>query len=181
MEVDDNIIFNILQDFKKKEINPMQRARLIKNFRESNKWSQRQLAKYLDMSHSTLQDWEEWEGWFESGVTDGILAMCATVEEAIDVFKRYNLFTFQKVKFLVADKTGNSVVIEWSNEGLKFLERNDKIYQVSTNFITSNYKFENVPCYRYKVAASMFEDNRNAPSIDFLRGILSVTHLEFST
>lgn len=128
-----------------------------------------------------LQEWEEWEGWFESGVPDGILAKCATVEDAIDVFKKYNLFTLQKVKFLIADKSGNSVVIEWSKEGLQFLKGSDNHYQVSTNFITSNYKPENVPCYRYKIAMSMFEDNTNAPSVGFFRGILSVTHLEFTT
>jgi len=75
---------------------------------------------------STLSAWEEWEGWLESGVPDGILAKCATVEEAIAVFKKYNLFTLQKVKFLIADKTGNSVVIEWSKGALKFLKRNGK-------------------------------------------------------
>lgn len=130
---------------------------------------------------STLPDWEEWEGWFESGVPDGILAKCAIVEEAIAVFKKYNLFTLQKVKFLVADKVRNSVVIEWSNGALKFLKRNEKGYQISTNFVTSNYKPEDIPCYRYKVAKKMFEDKKKGASVDFIRGILSATHLEFTT
>ena len=130
---------------------------------------------------STLPDWEEWEGWFECGVPDGILAKCATVEEAIAVFKKYNLFTLQKVKFLVADKAGNSVVIEWSNGALRFLKRNEKDYQISTNFVTSNYKPEDIPCYRYKTAVKMFEDNKKRASVDFLRGILSATHIEFNT
>jgi penicillin V acylase-like amidase (Ntn superfamily) len=133
------------------------------------------------VADSTLQDWEEWEGWFESGVPDGILAMCATVDEAVDVFRRYNLFTLQRVKFLLADKTGNSVVIEWSKGALQFLRRGDKDYQVSTNFVTSSYKPEDVPCYRYRAAASMFEASKNARSVDVLRGVLSVTHNGFMT
>lgn len=130
---------------------------------------------------STLQDWEQWEGWLNSGVPDGILAMCATVDEAIDVFRSYNLFTLQRVKFLLADKTGNSVVIEWSKGASQFLRRGDKDYQVSTNFVTSDYRPEDVPCYRYKAAASMFEANTKARSADFLRGVLSVTHMGFTT
>lgn len=133
------------------------------------------------IADSTLQDWEQWEGWFESGVPDGILAMCATVDEAIAVFRTYNLFTLQKVKFLIADKTGNSMVIEWGKGGLQFLSRGEKTHQVSTNFVTSNYEPQNIPCYRYKSATGMFEENRKPLSVDFFRGILSVTHMEFPT
>lgn len=61
-----------------------------------------------------LPDWEEWSGWLETGVPDGILVECATVDEAVQVFKGYNLFTLNRVKFLVADKSGASAVIEWS-------------------------------------------------------------------
>ncbi|MCF7824949.1 MAG: linear amide C-N hydrolase [Candidatus Marinimicrobia bacterium] len=130
-------------------------------------------------SDPTLKDWETWEGWYTSGVPDGILAKCATVEEAIKIFQSYNLFTLQNVKFLIADKSGSSVVVEWSKGSLVFLERMDKNYQISTNFVTSNYLPEEIPCYRYKLATDIFEAHDNSTSVDFLREILSATHLEF--
>ena len=131
-------------------------------------------------SDPSLKDWEEWEGWFETGVPDGILAMCATVDEAVRVFSEYNLFTLNRVKFLVADRTGASVVIEWSRDGLIFTGRPDN-FQVSTNFVTSNYTRNEYPCGRYKVAEQILSNNDDRESIDKLRAALSAAHLEFQT
>lgn len=129
-----------------------------------------------------LPDWEEWEGWFGTGVPDGILARCATVEEAVTVFRSYNLFTLDRVKFLLADKSGASVVVEWSaSRGLSFVERGEGNFQVSTNFIASNYEPDDVPCYRYALALRMLENGNDEPAVSILRGILSATHLEFQT
>ena len=133
-------------------------------------------------SDPSLPDWEQWSGWYQSGVPDGILAKCATVEEAIEVFRGYNLFTLGKVKFLVADKTGASAVIEWSGGHLRFLRRPDaKTYQISTNFVQSDYAPTEIPCERYRIAEMMLDGGRNRHSIDGFRGILSATHLEFMT
>ena len=57
MEISDEIIFNIIQDWKKKDIHPVDRAMLLLEYQESLDISQRELARRLDMSHSTLQDW----------------------------------------------------------------------------------------------------------------------------
>ena len=57
MEISDEIIFNIIQDWKKKDIHPVDRAMLLLEYQESLGISQRELARRLDMSHSTLQDW----------------------------------------------------------------------------------------------------------------------------
>ncbi len=67
-----------------------------------------------------LPDWETWGGWLETGVPDGILAMCATVDEAVEIFRSYNLFTLGRVKFLIADRSGASVVVEWSAGACRF-------------------------------------------------------------
>ncbi len=131
---------------------------------------------------STLKDWEEWEGWLGTGVPDGILAKCATVGEANEIFKTYNLFTLRNVKFLIADRSGDSVVIEWSAEGMRFLGRGDEDYQVSTNTVTSDYATEDMPCYRYKLASRMLEEGAaGGSSSDLVRRVLSATHLEFQT
>jgi hypothetical protein len=127
-----------------------------------------------------LPFWEEWSGWFGTGVPDGILAKCATVDEAVRVFKTYNLFTLNRVKFLVCDKSGDSIVIEWSKAGLRFIER-AKDYQISTNFITSNYEPSQYPCTRYKVAEQILSTSPDRISVDMVRSILSATHMEFQT
>ena len=81
--------------------------------------------------------WEDWEGWYESGVPDGILAKCKTVDEAILIFRQYNLLTFRSIKYMVADTRGKSAVIEWSKKGLAIIERpKDTYYQISTNLKT---------------------------------------------
>lgn len=127
-----------------------------------------------------LPNWEKWPGWYETGVPDGILAKCATVDEAIRVFKSYNLFTLNRVKFLVVDKSGASTVIEWSKDGLQFIERTND-YQISTNFISSNYEPGQYPCTRYKVAEQILSAGTDRVSVDLIRSVLSATHLEFQT
>jgi len=56
----DKIIHNWLMDFKKKEVSNFERAKVINEYLTEKKLSQRELAKQLDMSHSTLQDWMIW-------------------------------------------------------------------------------------------------------------------------
>ncbi len=128
-----------------------------------------------------LPDWEEWSGWFETGVPDGILARCATVEGAIRVFQGYNLFTLARVKFLVADRSGASVVIEWHAGRLQFLRRENAPYQISTNFVESAFAAGPVPCERYSIADEMLSAMGRDFSVDRFRGVLSATHLEFRT
>ncbi|MCB2222506.1 MAG: hypothetical protein KQI35_19135 [Bacteroidetes bacterium] len=128
-----------------------------------------------------LPDWETWEGWFETGVPDGILAMCATVDDALAVFQSYNLLTFKHVKFLLADKTGRSVVLEWHDGDLRILERGLFPYQVSTNFVYSACSPDSIPCYRYTLAMRRFNDPNTDPPVVKLKKILNLTHMEFNT
>jgi len=56
----DKIIHNWLMDFKKKEVSCFERAKVIDEYLIEKKLSQRELAKQLDMPHSTIQDWMLW-------------------------------------------------------------------------------------------------------------------------
>ena len=132
------------------------------------------------VANPDLPDWEEWPGWFETGVPDGILAKCSTVNEVVQVFKGFNLFTLKKVKFLAADKSGASVVIEWARDGLTFVERTHD-YQISTNFVASNYAVGQYPCGRYAVAESILSGRSGRDPVDMLRSALSAAHLELQT
>ena len=42
-------------------------------------------------------------GGYESGVPDETLTKCATVSEAIAVFRNYNFFTLEEGKFFLAE------------------------------------------------------------------------------
>lgn len=128
-----------------------------------------------------LPDWEQWEGWFESGVPDGILAMCSTVDEALEVFRSYNLFTLNRVKFLLADAGGASAIVEWTSDGLTVVPRGDVSHQISTNFVTSSFEPGQEPCYRYRTAKETLTAPDWTTSIASLRSLLSTVHLEFQT
>ena len=124
-------------------------------------------------------DWEEWGGWYETGVPDGILSKCKTVAEALTVFKKYNLLTFRTMKYLVADSEGQSAVLEWTNDGLRITRRPyDRYYQISTNCIVADSKQDEVPCYRYRIAESIFMNHSTAPDVDLIRKVLSHSAME---
>jgi Trp operon repressor len=57
MQVPDELVFNFLCDLKKKDIDPLQRSRIIQKYMEENALSQRELSKQMGIPHSTIQDW----------------------------------------------------------------------------------------------------------------------------
>lgn len=123
-------------------------------------------------------DWEEWEGWFGTGVPDGVLAKCATVSDALRIFERYNLLTFARVKYLIADRSGASAIVEWSRDSLRIIETNGD-YQVSTNFLTSDYAPGNEPCMRFEIANRMLGEAGGEISCDLMRAVMSATCFEY--
>jgi len=114
---------------------------------------------------------------FRAGPIDYILAHCATVDDAIRFFERYNNPALARGKIPIADANGNSVVVEWGQGKLQLLRRTG-FYQISTNFVQSNYQPEDYPCTRYKNAEKMILAGPSL-SVDLIRSILSVTHSEF--
>lgn len=54
------LVYNLMCDLKKKEIEPAAKARLIQQYIASENLSQRQLARQLGIPHNTLQDWLLW-------------------------------------------------------------------------------------------------------------------------
>lgn len=127
-------------------------------------------------------NWEDWEGWHESGVPDGILAKCKTVDEAIRIFRKYNLLTFRSIKYLIADASGKSVVIEWSKKGMVIIERpKDTYYQISTNFVSADLKPEEYTCYRFRMAEKIFKDHKKKSNFELIRKVLSATAFDFNS
>lgn len=57
MNIDNDIVFNIVQDWKKREISGAQKSVFIQKILDKRNISQRALAKELGVSYSTLHDW----------------------------------------------------------------------------------------------------------------------------
>lgn len=72
-----------------------------------------------------------------------VLDKAANVEEAMSLLKNYNYYFSGDVDchFLIADKTGRTVLVEFMENDVKFIET-DKNYQIASNFIM--YKGLNV-------------------------------------
>lgn len=105
-----------------------------------------------------------------------ILATCATVEDAIELFEKYNVSALASGKYPIADRTGASVVVEYGKGQVQYVRKNG-VYQISTNFVFTNVKNENYPCTRYRIADKMLKNTENI-SLDLVRAILSATHNE---
>ena len=101
------------------------------------------------------------------------LEHCATVEEVVEVYSKYNLFFMFPYQSFFVDKNGNSVIIEGDD-----LIRKEGDYQVVTNFLQSQIDPNNIKCKRYLTAVDMLENMTNF-SIEYFTSICNATHLEY--
>ena len=115
--------------------------------------------------------------WMKGNLESQILAKYATVEQVIEVFTKYNIPHLQTGKWLVADKSGASAVLEWGQDKLQIIRREGN-YQISTNFVQSNYPKDNYPDFRYNLADKIFKSSENDISFELIRKILDATHWE---
>jgi tetratricopeptide (TPR) repeat protein len=111
-------------------------------------------------------------------VLDHLLARCATVEEALKFFEENNVPALGRGKLPLADAAGNSAVVEWGQGKLQLLRRTGH-YQISTNFVQTNYKPEDYPCHRYKMVERMILESPEI-SLDLIRATLSATHVDYT-
>jgi hypothetical protein len=110
---------------------------------------------------------------------------CATVEEAISLTKKYNWGTSLGWQVLLADATGDAVVISAGPDGeLAFTRKPEGDgYLVSTNFNLANPKntFDgSYPCWRYNKADEMLKRIKDEKdlTVDYFRSILDAVHIE---
>ncbi len=135
---------------------------------------------FIDGNALSRTDWKadpakpDYKG---ANLMDHILAHCATVDEAIAFFKKYNFDSLRWAKFPIADAQGGSVVVEWGRGKLQCIKRTGR-YQVSTNFVQSDFKPGNYPCARYKMAEKILGAT-DTVSIALVRSVLSATHSEY--
>lgn len=104
-----------------------------------------------------------------------ILAECSTAEQALSYIRKYRVPEIEDVHILLADRTGNSIVIGIYNDSLQ-VHRRRKNYQLLTNFNLTNPSYGDEPaCTRFAKADSMLSAD-SAATVDNLEKILSQTH-----
>ena len=97
-----------------------------------------------------------------------ILTRCATVDEVVQVFERYDI-GLGYVQFVFADAAGKSAIIEWLKGRLNVIDRTGD-YQVSTNFTSPMDHFDP----RNRVAVKVLNSQKEA-TIDLIRRALSAS------
>jgi hypothetical protein len=100
---------------------------------------------------------------------DRIMRQCATVAEALKIIEQYDVGMPQG-QILLADKTGDSVIIEAGN----VLLRKSSQHQVITNFRQSEVKPEEVTCGRYKAVDAALS-KAEPLSVERFRALLKQT------
>lgn len=113
------LLFNYFLDYKKKEIDKLERANLLTQYMKDNNISERELAKELGMSHSTLQDWnmyarisrEEYDSLIEKGYNQ------KQIYKVLRNTKKNNSDTFQKRVYMQAIKDCQSKLRPMVNDG----------------------------------------------------------------
>jgi hypothetical protein len=115
---------------------------------------------------------------FHGNIEAYVLAHHGSVAEVIDWFTQTNVAILSRAKFLMADRSGASAVVEWADGGLQVVRR-DGDFQISTNFVQTGRDPAHYPCYRYRTAAAILGDAEEC-SVDLVRRILAATHFEGS-
>jgi len=105
-----------------------------------------------------------------------ILQTCATVNDVRAYFEKYNTSGLGQARFPVADREGRSMVVEFAQGAVRFVTE-PAWFQVSTNFLRTDYPGTNVPCNRFRIAEKMMSA---ADTLDpaLIRAVLSATHQE---
>jgi len=105
-----------------------------------------------------------------------ILDQAATVEEALLILRNYNInFEGQTpIHYLIADASGESVIIEYINNEMRILKPKNPGWQVSTNFLLSERSPEQWPlaCSRYRHAAETLGGNDGRLDADAAMSLL---------
>jgi len=102
-----------------------------------------------------------------------VLDYAATVDEAIQLIRKYNVkFVSQPIHYMIADKNAKSAIIEFVNGEMKVIPNNE-FWQVCTNFIvTESSAPANAPCSRYNTAYSFLNQKHGALDLSDTRALM---------
>ncbi|MEJ2614854.1 MAG: linear amide C-N hydrolase [Ignavibacteriaceae bacterium] len=88
-----------------------------------------------------------------------VLDYAASTDEAVSLIQKFNFKDDEHpVHYLIADRNGESVVIEYVNKEMKVIHNNEP-FQICTNFIITGSKApSSTPCWRYNTAYNMLKN-----------------------
>lgn len=111
MNISEELLNNIILDWKKRDITPTEKSRLLKEYMKECNISERELARRLGISHSTMQDWvsmRQKKKYHESKLfevktlVDRLYYILSTRNEPID---NYTLDLMKKLIIVLEEKT----------------------------------------------------------------------------
>ena len=95
-----------------------------------------------------------------------IMEECATVEEAVDLFNKYNFSAFQRARIFLADRSGASAIVGWIGGELKSIRE-------TGNFQAVGFKEETALAMLKAV-----KDGQKTVSAEDVKAILEACHQE---
>lgn len=102
----------------------------------------------------------------------GILDNCATVDEALDFLSNYDIHSFLSNSYhlFITDRTGKSVIVEWTDEETFIVQDN-----ACTNDVMSNNKFYDPEwsCRRYDAIKKWLSEKNNILTADEAMAVAS--------
>jgi len=112
---------------------------------------------------------------YHGNLVEKIMEECATVEQALEVFKSYNLGFMERSMLLFGDATGDSAIIEGDA-----IVRKKTTFQVATNVRQSAAESPESQCPRYALASGLLRGTDRF-TVDLFRRVLAATHQEHDT
>lgn len=112
--------------------------------------------------------------YFRGVLADHVMATCATVEEVIAIYSKYNLEHFRNFMLMFGDAYGKSVIIEGDD-----IVKKEGDHQVCTNFYLSKTKPDDIDCWRYLEVNEMLKASPDV-SVELCKSILQAVHVDFT-
>lgn len=109
---------------------------------------------------------------YPGNLSEKMLEECSNVFEAIEFLQQYNLSYFRNGQMFLADKFGNSAIVEGDT-----IIYSDKDYQIATNYYLSNPSLGGYPCHRYDIAEAIAQ-NMSSISMNAMSFIMQAVHLD---
>jgi hypothetical protein len=107
---------------------------------------------------------------------------CSNVASVIELAQNFNWGSIINGQFLIADSTGDAVIISGGRDGELVFTRKEKGdgYLVSTNFNRITPETGNYPCWRYDTASKMLGEIEGEHDLtaDYIASILDAIHVE---
>lgn len=109
---------------------------------------------------------------YNGNLLERLLEKCATVEEALALFGRYDLSFMASFQLMIGDKTGDAAIVEGDE-----VIRKKGGHQVATNFYQSIVDPAHARCDRYRTAVQLLRAGEGR-TVASMRDILDAVHAE---